>query len=364
MTFIETPKKVLKYRAKAKDVEKTIEKVTQKPITEDDSLFLTTLYLSEQGSRLSIENQRLILSKGDIIIFSIPSIKISQIVLLGNISVSSQAVGFCLENKITIFYLTQTGSYKGKLISNNHLEVKNMDLQFQLAKNHIKSLSIARQLIYTKILNSYTLIKQNFPFYIDECIKLLECAEKSKQAKNMDELRGFEGYASSLYFQVIKNEFSDWGFTKRIKRPPTDPVNSLLGFGYTILYNFITSCLTINSLSPYIGIFHTNSSAHASLASDLMEEFRASAIDKVVFQALNNHVFSSADFTQEENQACYISYEAKKKFIALIEENLNQLYTHSQTGFKVSMKRLIDLQAKQILKIINEENYDYKGMIF
>lgn len=364
MSFTEVTKKVQKYRVKEKDVLKTVEKFAQKPITEDDVLFLTTLYLSEQGSRLSIENQRLILSKGDIIIFSIPSMKIDQVVIFGNISVSSQAVSFCLENKITIFYLTQTGSYKGKLISNNHLEVKNMQLQFELLKNTEKILSISKEIIYAKILNSYNLVKKNFPFYIDICIKLLECAEKAKNAKNIDELRGFEGYASSLYFQIVKNEFESWGFTKRVKRPPTDPLNSLLGFGYTILYNFITSAITINSVSPYIGCFHSLSSAHSALASDIMEEFRAFGIDKVVFDCLSNNVFSKDDFTIEESKSCYISYEGKKKFITLIEENLNQVFLHPKTGFNVTLKRLIDLQVKQYVKFLNEENYEYKGMIF
>ncbi|MFN8672943.1 MAG: CRISPR-associated endonuclease Cas1 [Candidatus Sericytochromatia bacterium] len=194
--------------------------------------------------------------------------------------------------------------------------------------------------------------------------KILECIEKAKNCNNLDELRGFEGYSSSIYFKILKNEFEDWGFFKRVKRPLTDPINTLLSFGYTILYSFISSIITLNNLSPYIGFFHTFSSGHSALASDIMEEFRAMAVDKVVFYAINNNLFSKDDFVIEEEKACYLSYEAKKKFIELLEENFDKKYFHNATGFNVNIKRLIDLQVKQYLKLLNEENFEYKGMIF
>lgn len=356
--------KIYPERVSEKNLQKIFQRIEEKPILEDEVLFLTALYVSEQGCKLSIENDRFIISKADIVLFTIPSIKIKQIITLGAVSFTSQVISYCLENSIPVIFLTQTGNYKGRLIADGYHDIKFIEKQLLFKNDKQKSIRTSKAFIAGKLRNYCSLIEKEFKNFRIEKNRIYEHSISLYKSKNEDELRGFEGISAATYFGIIKNEFEHFGFNKRVKRPPTDIVNSLLSFGYTILYSNVISILILNNLNPYIGIFHEMSPNHASLASDLMEEFRAWAIDRVIFKALRNNEFTTEDFTIGDNKCFYLKQESKKKFISMIESNMNEMFLHKETGFNVTLKRLIDLQAKKLLKVINGQEKDYIPMLF
>lgn len=239
-------------------------------------------------------------------------------------------------------------------------------MQYQLAyTNETKNiLRTSKAFIAGKIRNYAYFIKKNFPIYDMEVEKLISASNDLYKARTLEELRGYEGSAAAIYFGIIKNEFEHLGFTKRVKRPPTDMINGLLSFGYTILYSNIISILLINHLNPYIGIFHSLDQTHASLASDLMEEFRAYAVDRVVLSLMKTNTFTREDFFITESGGYYLHTEAKRKFIIYLEKSFNEIFLHPNTNFKVSLKKLIDLQAKQLYRVIKREEKDYIPMLF
>ncbi|MFN8578233.1 MAG: CRISPR-associated endonuclease Cas1 [Candidatus Sericytochromatia bacterium] len=344
--------------------ENTFRKIDMENYNPEDKIFITTLYLSESGSSVDISNERLLVTKNDIVIFSLPCIKFKQVVILAKLNLLPNFISYCLEKEIPVVFLSSNGYYKGRLLSNGFHEVR--ALQYQLAYNNEAKnvLRTSKAFIAGKIRNYSHFIKNTFPLYNSEAEKLLLMSNELYKSKSLEELRGFEGSAAAMYFSIIKNEFEHLGFTKRVKRPPTDMINGLLSFGYTILYSNIISILLINHLNPYIGIFHVLDQTHASLASDLMEEFRAYAVDRVVFSLMKTNTFTKEDFFITETGGYYLQSQAKRKFISCLEKSFNEIFLHPETNFKVSLKKLIDLQSKQLYRVIKREDKDYIPMLF
>lgn len=359
-----TRNKIINYKPSQKSTLEVIKKINNEDFSEDENIFMTTLYLTEQNSRITIENERFFISKNNIILFSIPTLKIQQIVSFGNIIISSQVNSYCLIKNIPIIYLSKDGSYKGRLISDSYNEIRHIKHQIIFTNNYENKLKISKEIVKGKIQNYHKLCNQVFPQYEKEINSLKEYIDIIDSSDNIEQLLGYEGYTSSIYFQILKGEFQHLGFKKREKRPPTDMLNSLLSFGYTILYSNIISIMFSNGINPYIGVLHTDSPNHASLSSDIMEEFRAFAIDKPLLESLKNNEFTSSDFTIKENKAWYLNYEAKKRYLSIIESNFNKKFFHHEYGFNVNIKRMIDLQVKSIMQLIYDKKLNYQAVKF
>ena len=120
----------------------------------------------------------------------------------------------------------------------------------------------------------------------------------AERADNIDTLRGHEGEGSAAYFGVFNRLIKAEGvsFPKRVRRPPTDPVNALLSFGYALLANDIHAAVQVLGFDPYCGYLHADRYGRPSLALDLMEEFRPIIVDAVVLACLNKRILQPTDF--------------------------------------------------------------------
>lgn len=352
-------------KKEAKPAEKMKVKKFDADYTEKNSMFLTTLYVFEQGSKLSIQGQRFMVSKNDVVLLSVPCLKIETIVILGSVYVTSEVNNHCMYNKLPIIFLSINGNFKGRVVSDNLDNAKNMKKQMFFGINHEKSLEMAKKFITGKISNYSTMVKKLYPQAKDELYRFDAYIRRVNLSTNQDELRGYEGGAAKEYFEILKDEFRDSiDFYGRQKRPPKDMMNAMLSFGYTILFANIVSIIIINNLNPYLGIFHKDKDGHATLASDMIEEFRAFGVDIVVIEAFRKEMFTVKDFTLEKNGACNMTIEAKKRFIGLLEQNFNKEFLHKQTGYKVSLRRLIDLQVKNVRHTICDGDEEYLPMLF
>lgn len=181
----------------------------------------------------------------------------------------------------------------------------------------------------------------------------------------LDALRGYEGAASARYFDVFDLLLKeDFGFEKRIRQPPTDPVNSLLGFGYTLLHYNIHSLLTVHNLNPYCGFFHALRQGHPALASDLIEEFRAPVVDSLVIYLINSAILKDGDFSRPKtpDKPCLLSDSARKKFIKHFEQKMHTQITHPHTGLRTNYRRCIELQVKELIRCIRDDSAEYRPM--
>jgi len=181
----------------------------------------------------------------------------------------------------------------------------------------------------------------------------------------IETILGMEGAGSAAYFNCFGNMLSDqqqWAFAGRVKRPPTDPVNALLSYGYALLTSQVASAVQIIGFDQFIGYLHSSVYGRPALALDLMEEFRPIIVDSVVLTLLNNRMLSKDDFYVELG-AYRLKNEPRKTFLTRFEERLNEEVTHPIFSYKVKYRRCIELQARLLAKCLTGEINEYPPFI-
>ncbi len=170
-----------------------------------------------------------------------------------------------------------------------------------------------------------------------------------------------EGAGSAAYFRCFGKLLSDpkqWPFPGRVKRPPTDPVNSLLSFGYSLLTNKVASAVQLVGFDHFVGYLHSSFYGRPALALDLVEEFRPSIVDSVVVNMLNHRMLTPTDFVVELG-AYRLKDEQRKVFFTKLEERLNEEIEHPIFGYKTSYRRCLELQARLLAKYVTGEIDEY-----
>lgn len=331
---------------------------------------MSLLYLTQQGAQLRKDYGRFVIRLLEDDAIEVPIKEVEQVCLFGNIHLSTSAIATCLHHQIPVVFLSQTGSYKGHLWSAEH--------QFQRmeAEQHRRfdepefQMMMAQSIVQGKIENSRQLLlklnrRRNLATVAEAAAGLSRDLHAVKQLTlsldNLDRLRGHEGTAAARYFlglgQLVKHP--DFAFTKRTRRPPTDPVNSLLSFGYTLLFNNVLSLLRVEGLNPYLGNLHRSDRPEAQLAFDLMEEFRSPIVDTLVMQLINQKVFALDDFTPpNEAGGVYMQDGARKRFLQGFEQRIMGAVKHPDSSKAVPYRQVIVLQIRRYKQCLQgEERY-------
>jgi CRISPR-associated protein Cas1 len=181
----------------------------------------------------------------------------------------------------------------------------------------------------------------------------------------LETILGIEGAGSAVYFRsfgkLLANQ-QQWPFPGRVKRPPTDPVNALLSFGYALLTNKVASVVQLVGFDHFVGYLHSSFYGRPSLALDLVEEFRPVIVDSVVLTLLNNRVFTVNDFVVELG-AYRLKDVPRKLFFTRFEERLNEEIVHPLFGYKVTYRRCLELQARLLAKALTGEIDAYPPLL-
>ena len=344
---------------------------TEEGLPADHDPRLRTLYLLEHGNVLGKESERLVVRYKGKIISEIPAIKVDQIMVFGNSQITTQAMQFCLQEKIPIFLLSGKGRFYGVIDAFDTDPVLLHRDQFARSNDKAFCLNIARSFVQGKIANCRLIFsrlsrKRQAPALQQAAIDLKAVLERLNNAETLDQLRGFEGNAARIYFAAIaKTVDSTWGFNKRIRQPPTDPVNSLLSYGYTILFYNIYALLRARGLNPHVGHLHPLRSGHPALVSDVMEEFRAIVVDAVVFNLLFNKKLAPTDFILPDapGAACLLTKEARTTFIKALEAKLNAPIRHPVSGLQLDYRRCMEHQVRHLAAVIRGREEAYIPMV-
>jgi len=260
------------------------------------------VYVKTQGARIVKEGRHLLVKVGNDIYNTLFTYKLDQLLLFGNIEITHGALCMLMKSHIDTIFLTRYGRYLGRLAS---AESKNVFLhkrQYQMLDDPKFGLKLAKNIVSGKLNNMTTLMMR-----IKRSKKSPEAGKKARQiqkllgglnhADSIDSIRGYEGRGSAIYFSNFHLGFTEpTTFTKRIRRPPTDPVNSVLSLLYTFLMNRVYSAVRIAGLDPYPGFLHTIDYGRYSLVLDLMEEFRSIIVDTLVFSLFNLKILQESDF--------------------------------------------------------------------
>jgi CRISPR-associated protein Cas1 len=331
---------------------------------------MSTLYVTQQDAVLRKTDERLKVTQNGTTLLDVPMIKVSSIVLFGRVTVTAATVQALLEHQIALCYLSQHGRYVGRIepaLSKNSLL---RAAQYRAAFNPATTLTLARHMVRGKLSNMRVFLQRANRGLDDPA--LTQAVERLKMqllavdaADSTDQLRGMEGAGSAVYFGVFANLIKAEGmsFTKRVRRPPTDPVNALLSFGYALLANDLHSAVNTVGFDPYQGYLHVGHYGRPSLALDLMEEFRPLIADSVVLLCLNKRIIGPEDFTVELGNVCRLSEAARKKFLVQYEERKNTEIQHPIFDYKVTYQRCFELQARLLAKYLQGEIAEYPPLI-
>lgn len=315
---------------------------------------MATLYLLEQGTSLFKENLRFIIHVPKKDKFELPVREVERILLFGNINLSTPAIATCLESSINVLFLSPSGRYKGHLWNKDYSNLNVELLQYQHHSNFAFQLAISKAIVKGKLLNSKQLLlrlnRQRKILAVQKIISDIDSDIKAIDSiTNIDRLRGYEGISAARYFpalgQLITN--SDFAFSQRHRQPPTDPVNALLSFGYTLLFNNVLSLIIAEGLSPYFGNFHYGERKKPYLAFDLMEEFRSPIVDSLMLNLINKNILKKKDF---ENilgkEGIYLTNSSRRKFLNQFEKRMLDQITHPFLNEQLSYREAIQLQIR------------------
>lgn len=335
---------------------------------------MATLYLVEQNTILRKQGNRLlvchrppasrrysaVLQKD--IIRDLPAADLDHVMLFGNIQVTTSALHSLLEKGIELAIFSFGGKLLGQLTPPLGKNIPLRICQFERFRDSRFTLHFSRQIVSAKIRNALTFLRQfhkNYPaaFAAGELDLFSEMISRAATAETLDSLLGIEGAAGAQYFKLYSGVIQPpWEFPGRSKRPPLDPVNAVLSFGYVVVGAQLQMLLDGVGLDPYLGFYHQPVYGRPALALDLLEEFRHPLIDRLTASLFNKGVFTEADFykpaTPKEAAAgaVYLASAGKKKFFLHYEKALGEISPapESAAGFFPLFQRQIQRLARAI----------------
>lgn len=344
---------------------------------------LRPLYLNTQGVRVGKSGEVLKIFEKEKLLQEVRFNDICQLNLLGNIQLTTQTIQSLCEAEIPIAYFSQGGWFYG---ITHGLGVKNVYLrreQFRLADVPSFCLRLARALVAGKIRNQRTMLQRNHIEPPASALAMLKCMQDdAERAESLEELLGIEGNAARYYFQNFagmiktsdeplaadtdepppqngqtKSPFT-FDFVNRNRRPPRDTVNALLSLAYSVLAKDLAIVCHAVGFDPYLGFYHQPRFGRAALALDLMEPFRPLIADSAVLSAINTRMVTPKDFVQAGSSVA-LRPDGRKAFFRAYEQRMDTLVTHPLFGYRVNYRRLLEIQARLLARVLTGELTTY-----
>lgn len=343
----------------------------------------------EKGLPLYVQSPRAYVKKdGDRFIIEVEKEKAaearlgetSQVVLFGSAALTTPALHECLRREIPVTWMTYGGWFVGHTVGTGHRNVETRTHQYRASFDPAVCLEIARRLVAAKVANCRTMLRRNWRGDEEEGGKaekaprellagLMGDIRSALRASSADVLLGVEGNAAATYYRHFpkmlrsaEDPSMGFHFDKRNRRPPKDPVNAMLSFAYSMLTREWTMTLSAVGLDPYRGFYHQPRFGRPALALDMMEPFRPILADSAVLMAINNGEVQPGDFVHAAG-ACNMTENGRKKFIASFERRLGQEVTHPIFGYRISYRRILEVQARLLIRYLAGEIPKYPNFV-
>jgi CRISPR-associated protein Cas1 len=338
-------------------------------------------YVTTQGTKLRLRKRRLVVEKqasgprmgeetlaspretvpgSSEIIANVPLVHVDQVILFGNVGLTTPVIGELMRRNIPVVFLSVGGRYKGRLVGTETGFGGLRLCQYNLAQDPAIALNLARAIVYGKLRNQRALLLRYGRRKADSVLsesaeRIGALADQARRCQTLNSLNGCEGKAGAIYFGTFKRLLRhEWPFRKRVRRPPTDPVNVLLSFGYTLLLHNVQGAVSTVGLDPYVGFLHQIAYNRPSLALDMMEEFRPLVVDSVVMRCLNNEIVRADHFYpgDDADRPVVLDDEGRAKFISTFEARLADEFKHPDTNERVTYRRCIELQVRRLARAL------------
>lgn len=330
---------------------------------------LNTLYITNPDSYLRKDSMNVVIHVNQQEVFRIPIINIESIVMFGYMGCSPDLMSLCIENNVSLTFLTPNGRFISRLQGKTKGNVLLRKEQYTLSEDDNYSTHLAKLFIAGKIQNYRNIIRRYIRDYGNnpEIENISNELDKYKRevllSKNKTEIIGFEGIAANNYFSVfpylILQQKHDFPFQGRNRRPPKDAVNAMLSLSYTLIANDITSALETVGLDPYVGFLHTLRPGRTSLSLDLMEELRAYLGDRFVLSLINKRQITKNDFLHQGEGGVVLTELGRKTFLTAWQNRKKELITHPYLEEKIPIGLLPYAQAMLLARYIRKDIDDY-----
>lgn len=334
----------------------------------DDAL---PLYVQAQRARIGKQAETLRIEVEDAPATTARLIDVSQLVLIGNISITTPVVHELMRRDIPVSWYSYGGWFLGHTTGTGHKNVELRTAQYRASFDPAVCLALARGLVAAKLKNGRILLRRNWrdgeppPTLLDD---LKRQSEHALRARGLPELLGIEGSGAAVYFRHLAGTLKRAGgepafnFETRNRRPPTDPVNALLSFAYALLTRTFTVTLSAVGFDPYRGFYHQPRYGRPALALDLMEPFRPLIAESAVIQAINNGEVQASDFVRA-GPAAALKPDGRKRLIAAFERRLSHEITHPLFGYRLSYRRLLEVQGRLLGRWLLGEIPEYPQFV-
>lgn len=330
-----------------------------------------TVYITSDDAFIGKTDERLQVKANKQKLLDVPLIKVEGLVVLGRATISPAALTELLERKIPLSFLTETGKYLGKFEPELTKNIFVRQAQWQAIGESVKAIHLVKGFVRGKLKNYRMMLyrsqRKHAEIQLSEAISRLDNAlAPIDQTNSINSLRGLEGAGSAAYFGAFNQLIRTAGFSfeARRRRPPTDPVNALLSFGYSLLRHDIQSAVNIVGFDPYLGYLHCQHYGRPGLALDLMEEFRPLVVDAVVLSAINLRILTPADFTTETlSNAVLLSPSGRREFLKLYEQKKQSEFKHPVLGRKCTYQEAFEIQARLLAKYLMGEIEKYPPLV-
>jgi CRISPR-associated protein Cas1 len=337
---------------------------------------LNVLFVTQADARVNLENDNVCVKAEDEVLLRVPLLNLEQIVLFNHYGATPQLLGECAKRNITVSFLSEHGRYHGTFHGETSGNVLLRRQQYRIADD-CRALQYARSFIFGKLHNQKWVVERGIRDYslrLDTELLKKQSEFIGGQLKqvldidNADNLRAAEGNAAHSYFSafdhlILQNK-DFFVFTSRNRRPPTDAVNAMLSFAYTLLASECRHALEVVGLDSYVGFLHADRPGRASLALDIMEELRPHFADRFVLSLINRGEVSELDFEFQGSGAVYLTKESRKRFLSSWQNRKKEEITHPFLKEKVSWGLIPYCQALLLARTIRGDLESYPPFLW
>ncbi len=335
---------------------------------------MPTLYLNGYNTEARLSNRGIQVIKKSVTgnktqRMMVPLYDLDQVVIAGRPYVTLSVIQRLAGEGIPVMFVSSRGRWLGGLYPNKNGHALRRIRQYQLAHDSDLALEISRALIMAKIWNSRRVLQRlsanrdesRLREQTDVSDSLSQLAFKVKNGTNKEQIVGYEGVASAMYFRRLGDFFpEDIPYRGRSRRPPRDAANALMSWTYTILLGEIDTAVRSAGLDPCIGFIHEIAYGRPSLSLDLLEPFRAPVCDLLTLQILNHRILKIDDFEiRDADGGTYLKKEARKAFFVEYERAVDRHFSAEKGGAHTSFRRLIRDAVQNVLKAM-ERKHDYR----
>ena len=322
------------------------------------------LVVQTPGAQIGQRGDQLQVTVKGEVVRKLPGHQVRAIYCFGAVQLTAQAVETCLDLGIDVSYFSPAGRFIGML---RGLPASGVDArrgQYRLFEQEGIRLHLARECIRAKIHNQRVMLMRNGDVPDRVLILMAGFRDQTAEASDLTQLIGIEGAAAAIYFEqfatMLKGAEWKFDFRGRNRRPPRDPVNSLLSMGYSILAKELSGVCHAVGLDPFLGFLHQPRYGRPALALDLMEEFRPLTADSVAISLVNRGELGPEDFIRSAN-GTFLNEAGRRRFWEAWFRRLDTEVSHPEFGYKMAYRRMFEVQGRQLWRYLRGEAATYHG---